>query len=87
MWKNRKVPELVGECLVIQGRLAKSKTNFTKTVGELFQKQMIKGNINGALRLLSKEQCNGSILPLDPPTMDELRLKHPDASPLKMIFY
>lgn len=57
--------------------MAKNDTN----IGEAFQRKMIKGNINGALRLLSSEQCNG-ILPLNNVTMNDLHLKHPEASPI-----
>ena len=81
LWQERKITELVGECLVIQSRLTETRKKDNRQIGETFQKLMIKGKVNSALRLLSDEQCNG-ILPLDDNTMNELNLKHPDASPL-----
>ena len=83
LWRQRKISVLIGECLVIQSRLSKDKVRQKQqnNIGETFQKLMIKGNINGALRLLTSQQCNG-ILPLSDETMNELHLKHPEASPL-----
>ena len=42
---------------------------------------MMKGNASGALQLLANSQCN-HILPLDDVTMNELHIKHPEASPM-----
>ena len=47
----------------------------------MFQKQMMKGNASGALQLLENSQCN-HILLLDDVTMNELHIKHPEASPM-----
>lgn len=83
LWRQRNISSLLTECLVIQSRLS-MKNGSSKTernIGEEFQKLMIKGNVNGALRLLTSDQCNG-ILPLNDDTMEELHLKHPEASPI-----
>ena len=40
---------------------------------------MIKGNASDALQLLTNNQC---ILPLDDVTMNELHIKHSEASPM-----
>ena len=47
----------------------------------MFQKQMIKSNVNGALRLPTNNRCKG-ILALDDVTIYELHVKHPDVSPV-----
>ena len=56
---------------------ATKKTN----LGEMFQKQMMKGNVNGALRLLTDNHCK-AILALDDVTTNELHIKHPEVSPV-----
>ena len=43
-----------------------------------FLKLMSKGNINGALKLLSNNMSNG-VPPLNDTTLNQLRQKHPDA--------
>ena len=72
---------MVAECLVIRSRLSKVQQIQRKNIGETFQKLMLKGNVNGALPLLTSNQCNG-LLPLNDETMNELHLKHPDACPI-----
>ena len=42
-----------------------------------FKELMQKGNVNGALKLLTNERSNG-ILPLTEETLSQLEIKHPD---------
>ena len=49
-----------------------------KDLSKEFVARMAKGNINGAIKLLSDNMENG-ILPLNTETINLLRLKHPKA--------
>ena len=54
LWKSKKISTLIDECLAIQSRLTNGTATKNTNIGEiLFQKQMMKGNVNGALRLLT----------------------------------
>ena len=83
LWNTNKIADLLGEGLVIQSRLNQHKGNKVNDLGKSFQNLMIKGNVNGALRLLSISNSNSNgILPLTEDTMEELRMKHPEANSL-----
>ena len=81
LWKSKRFWTLVAECLVVQSRLNNGIATKNTNIGEILQKQIMKVNVNDALRLLTNNQCNG-ILPLDNVTVNELHIKHPEASPM-----
>jgi len=77
-WKNGNLDDLVAECQTIQDNLP-SFSN-PKTIGEIskkFAKRMMKGNVNGALKLLTENMQDG-LLPLNDQTLELLRAKHPE---------
>ena len=79
LWYRGEIKELLFETETIQDRL--KSTNKTKNIAQLskqFVTLMAKGNINGALKLLSNNMSNG-ILPLNDETLQLLQQKHPDA--------
>ena len=80
-WKSKKVSTLVAECLVIQSQLSNSSATKNANIGEMFQKQMMKDNVDEALRLLTNNQCKG-IFQLHDVTMNELHIKHLEACPM-----
>ena len=77
---NGNIDELLFEGKTIQSRL--HHINTPKGIGELSKKfalLMEKGNVNGALKLLTSSISN-SILPLDDKTLSLLKQKHPASS-------
>ena len=81
LWKDGKIDQLIAECMVLQSRLEKSKSKPTDgDISNTFNKLMLQGRINAAIRLLSQTK-NSGVLPLTQDTMQELHLKHPDAKP------
>ena len=81
LWKDQKISEILGECLVIQSRLNKPRTSFAQDgISQSFHKLMIQGKVNAAIRLLSHSE-NSGILPLNEETMQELQIKHPESRP------
>ena len=79
LWKNGNIEELVIEGKTIQDNLPIFSS--PKKIGEIsqkFKKCMQKGNINGALKLLTNNMANG-ILPLNEETLNSLKQKHPKA--------
>ena len=77
-----KIDGLLFEGETIQSRL--HHINTPKSIGELskkFASLMKKGNVNGALKLLTSNMSNG-ILPLDDKTLSLLKQKHPTSSDL-----
>ena len=77
LWKNGEIEELVHETETIQKQIKfngnkKSISEISKALRNL----MSKGEINSALKLLSKNMDNG-ILPLDTKTLQLLKEKHP----------
>ena len=79
LWYRGEIKELLFETETIQERL--KSTNKTKNIAQLskqFVILMAKGNINGALKLLSNNMSNG-ILPLNDETLQLLQQKHQDA--------
>ena len=82
VWIKGKINELLFEGETIQSRL--HHINTPKSIGELskkFASLMEKGNVNGALKLLTSNMSNG-ILPLDDKTLSLLKQKHPASSDL-----
>ena len=82
LWTKGKIDELLFEGETIQSRLR--HINTPKSIGELSRKftlLMEKGNVNGALKLLTSNISNG-IPPLDERTLSLLKQKHPESSEL-----
>ena len=80
LWKCGDIPDLLKEARTIQGKLP-SLTK-PKTIGEIsrcFSEHMQKGNVNGAMKILSNNMENG-ILPLNDSTLKLLQQKHPSAA-------
>ena len=81
-WGNGKIDELLLEGETIQSRL--HHINTPKNIGELSKKFALlteKGNVNGALKLLTSNISKG-IMPLDDKTLSLLKQKHPASSEL-----
>ena len=77
LWEIAEIKSLLLEAKTIQQRLASN--NDRKNIADVlkkFAKLMGKGNINGALKLLTNNMTNG-ILPLDEKTLCSLKQKHP----------
>lgn len=77
LWHSGDLLQLLEECQTIQKFLP--NINQPKNIGELskrFAELMHKGNVNGAIKLLSNSMQNG-ILPLNDETLKLLRQKHP----------
>ena len=82
LWKEGRIEELLSECREIQRRLEKTRRGAKHfDVSRTFNKMMMKGRINGAIRLLG-HQKNSSILPITSATIEDLKAKHPNPSPI-----
>ena len=79
IWKERNLNELYKEGKAIQDRLkSDGSQNDIAKISKEFKFQMQKGNVNGALKILTNNM-SGGILPLTDETLQLLMLKHPDA--------
>ena len=79
IWKERNLNELYKEGKAIQDRLkSDGSQNDIAKISKEFKFQMQKGNVNGALKILTNNM-SGGILPLTDETLQPLKLKHPDA--------
>ena len=77
-WENGNLSELLFECRTIQRNLKSTKTLLDITqISKKFSQLMRKGNVNGAIKLLSNNMQDG-ILPLNKETLDMIKLKHPE---------
>ena len=79
LWEEGDIAELLDEGIAIQNKLVTS--NATMHIGKLsskFKQLMQKGNVNGALKLLTNNMSN-RILPIMDATLQLLELKHPEA--------
>ena len=77
LWRNRRIDKLLSEGESIQSCLY--HINTPKSIGELFKRftlLMEKGNVNGALKLLTSNMSN------DDKTLSHLKQKHPVSSEL-----
>ena len=82
LWISESIDELLFEGETIKSRL--HHINTSKSIGELSKKSALlieKGNVDGALKLLTSNISNG-ILPLDDKTLSLLKQKHPVSSEL-----
>ena len=81
LWHAGDLWQLFEEAVTLQKRLP---DNFTRKrlnkISKQFADRMKKGNINGALKLLSNNMQNG-VLPLNEDTLKLLKQKHPPAKP------
>jgi hypothetical protein len=78
LWLAGNLMELFNESLVIQNKLKSLEK--PKTIAEISKKfatEMQKGNVNGAMKILTNNMQNG-ILPLNEKTISCLRQKHPE---------
>ena len=81
LWIKGDINSLLLEAETIQERL--KNNNSRKNIADIskkFAKLMGKGNINGALKLLTNNMVNG-VLPLDDNTLNSLKQKHPKSQP------
>lgn len=81
LWNKGEINLLLLEAETIQQRL--KNNNSPKNIADIskkFAKLMGKGNINGALKLLTNNMENG-VLPLDDKTLNALKQKHPKSQP------
>ena len=77
LWENGNI-ELLNEGQSIQKRLpAGDRPEDIAKISVNFKELMQKGNVNGALKLLTNEMSNG-ILSLTEKTLSQLEIKHPD---------
>jgi len=79
LWENGDLQELISEGTAIQDRLTSMiQPNDIAKISKKFKDLMQKGNVNGALKLLSNNMNNG-VLPLNDETLNQLKMKHPDS--------
>ena len=77
-WHEGKIMEIYHESNTIQQRLkTASPPNSTEAISKKFANLMKKGNVSGAVKLLT-DNMTGGILPLNDETMILLRSKHPE---------
>ena len=78
LWNEGKIEDLLHEGETIQSRLKtpENASNIAK-ISQKFKNLMSKGNVNGALKLLTNNMSNG-VLPLSKETLSLLKLKHPE---------
>ena len=83
LWEAGRYSELVEEGKCIQNRLPSFSGNINDddTVVKKFRNHMLRGNVNAALRLLSRTGKSG-VLEMNDETMEQLYEKHPAGEPL-----
>lgn len=81
LWKNGHIADLIAEGETIQRRLTASNSSKSiEAISKDFVLKMGKGNINGAIKILTNNMENG-ILPLNDLTLHLLNMKHPESTP------
>ncbi|EDO35883.1 predicted protein [Nematostella vectensis] len=85
LWKNGNIEELIREGRTIQRRLVQfhRKKDAPQNTAKVFAKLVMEGQINSALRYLTKSDCGG-VLSLTDDVMRQLQEKHPNAQPAKL---
>ena len=83
LWRNGEIESLLREGRMIQRRLLKSNKNDPPNKARIFAKLVMEGQINSALRYLSKDDSGGVLLLTDD-VVRQLREKHPDAQRAKL---
>ena len=88
LWKSREVMELLKESDTVQKNTkATNKTTPINEISKKFIREMRKGNVHNAMKLLTNNMKNG-VLPLNKKTLEKLKQKHPqrrDADPEIML--
>ena len=88
LWETGEVMELLKESDTIQKNMkATNKTTSINEISKKFTREMRKGNIHNAMKLLTNNMKNG-VLPLNKKTLEQLKQKHPqrrDADPEIML--
>ena len=88
LWESGEVTELLKESDTIQRNMkATNKTTSINEISKKFAREMRKGNIHNAMKLLTNNMKNG-VLPLNKKTLEQLKQKHPqrrDADPEIML--
>ena len=80
LWQKGEFIKLLEEAETIQSRLPKpTGKKDIATISRQFKDQMQKGNINGAIKVLTNNMAGG-VLPLNEETLTALKQKHPEAS-------
>ena len=82
LWEDGNVMELLFEGQTIQKNLKSAQfTQDISIISRKFRDLMQKGDVNGALKLLTNNMANG-ILPLNEETLKLIKQKHPEAQDL-----
>ena len=80
LWNSGNMIELLHEAETIQNYLPSTvKKHSIAEISKRFLKEMQKGNVNGALKILTNNMKNG-VLPLNDETLSLIKQKHPDAT-------
>ena len=80
LWEEGDIRNLLHEGETIQERMKISERDMNiEKISLKFKNMMSKGNVNGALKLLTENMSNG-ILPLNDKTLTMLKQKHPEAN-------
>ena len=78
MWISGDLEELVLEGETIQKCLKSvDRPKSILEISKMFRQEMEKGNVNGAMKLLTDNMQNG-VLPLNEQTLNMLKNKHPE---------
>ena len=88
LWESGEVIELLKESDTIQNNMkATNKATSINEISKKFTREMRKGNVHNAMKLLTNNMKNG-VLPLNKKTLEQLKQKHPqrrDADPEIML--
>ena len=60
LWREKKISHMIGVCLVIQRRLVNKRKTPQENLSNLFNKLMMLGKVNAAIRLfieITKQWC------------------------------
>jgi len=81
LWEKGDLMNLFEESKTIQNNFPSlQKPRSIAEITKKFVKEMRKGNVNGAIKLLSNNMQNG-IVPLTQETINSLKIKHPENKP------
>ena len=83
LWRQGKINKLLREGRIIQVRIGKLKTSEPPDRFKVFAKLVLEGQINSALRFLTKT-TSGGVLFLTDEVMSQLKQKHPNPQTAKL---
>jgi len=84
IWHKGNLRSLLNEAETIQSRLPEpTKKSDIATISKRFRNLMEKGNVNGAIKILTNNM-SGGIVPLTDETLNILQEKHPVGEPLNV---